>query len=243
MKITLIFLSFYLIFKFISSLETFNSNLNQSANDASNIHDSASHLQELAHQQYDQLNNPNIVHDQSDDATNQINDADPLNPSHLRGGPYQEQPHSHNETSSHEKTNAVNNKNDRVRVQRGKKQPQHHLQTTVAAHYHVHPFNNEGIHPKFRPLFQSPLELAADASNLNIPRDQSLLEDGQAIINTTKSSDLLQILSAKDNGVQSPRRVSFGDNFYQEKIRSFLFGHHHDKGASHTRSNIKTGLR
>ena len=218
MKIILAFVNFYLLFNFISALETFNS-----------------HLQGLANQQHGDLVTPNIVHHE-----NKVNETNLLNPSHLEGRLYEQQPQSHNNTIAHQAPNGTNNN---THLQRRIYQSQYHIHTTAAVREQHYPRNNLVIHPKFRPLLpnwenndpQSPLES-------NIQQNQPLLADERAIINPTKSSDLLQILTAEaiDNGVQTRGRISFGDYFYQQKIRS-IFGHYHYTPPA--RRYIKTGLR
>jgi hypothetical protein len=227
MKTILAFLNFYLLFNFISALETFNS-----------------HLQELANQQHGHLNNPNIV-----DHENEVNETNPLNPSHIQERLYEQQPHSHNDAIAHLEPNGINNESDRLNQQNHPHLQRriYHIQTTAAVRQQDYPVNNRAIiHPKFRPLLpnwennepQSPLEP-------NIQQNRPFLADERAIVNPTKSSGLLQILTAKaiDNGVQTRRRVSFGDYYYQQKIRS-IFGHYHYTAAvPPARPYIRTGLR
>lgn len=215
-------LSFYLVLNLISALDTFNAQLQQQANDESNVYHPASHLQGLAYQE--------------------------------------QQVHSQNATIPHQYDDMINNTNNRVvqknrsRLQRGKYQLQETLQNTTP----VHPLiNNRDIHPRFRawpPAFTnkraelSLSKITSAISNSNISSIQKnntqlnqspLLADTNVIVNTTKSSGLLQIFTPKP---QLRERISFADYYFQRHLRS-LFGHQHDKTPSPTRSNIKTGLR
>ena len=242
MKIILVFLSLGLIFNFISAFE---------ANKTSNIYDTTSYLQGLAHQQHGQLNNTNII---SHVVTNSHNEIDHLTSSHLEGGPYQqEQPDIHNANSVHDQADEINNKNSRLnqqnrsRLRGGKSQPEHPLQNTTGDQHQHNPFDNQLIHPKFRPIFQhhrhdndqAPLlGTSAVITNSDISSDRQLLADSRTIEDTTKSFSLLQIFT----GAQTPRRISFADYYFQRQLKAF-FGHHHDKFPSRTRSYIRTGLR
>jgi len=154
--------------------------------------------------------------------------------SHLQGLADQQQQHthSHNATIADQHADAINNRDDRV------------------------------IHPRFRPWFQThrhnepeiPLlepniaDSNSSSSSIlknNAQLNQPPLADGRAITNTTKSSGLLQILTPKS---QTRGNILFGDSYFLQRLRAFVFGHQHDQTDQHdespspTRSNIKTGL-
>jgi len=169
MKIVLVCLSFYLVLNFVSAFDTFNDQPLNQVNDASNIYHPASHLQELA---------------------------------------YKQQAYCHDAPINQQQICTINNKNNQVvqqhrsQFQRSNYPPQDpHLDTTQVNPIIV-------VHPKFRLWLETDRNsetqfsflkttIAVSNSNIssilndNIQLNQPDLADGEAIINTTKSSNLL----------------------------------------------------